>query len=169
MAIDPKYTENVRVAVEQQLPKIVPAADNAHAAGQLVVLVRVGDRLLAVDSTCTRCEAPLACGVLIGARPTSVFGSAKGSSVRNVPAVATGRPRSRSGRDTRPPGGCRDDDGFHETALAFDCSNPYVPCDFDSRLIGPGALSKTCRQGTNVGFGGGHCFVLGIIVVQPLA
>ena len=33
MAIDPKYTENVRVAVEQQLPKIVPAADNAHAAG----------------------------------------------------------------------------------------------------------------------------------------
>jgi hypothetical protein len=33
MAIDPKYTESVRAAVEQQLPRIVPAADSAHAAG----------------------------------------------------------------------------------------------------------------------------------------
>jgi nitrite reductase/ring-hydroxylating ferredoxin subunit len=35
--------------------------DNAHAAGQLVVLVRVGDHLLAVDGTCTHHGAPLAC------------------------------------------------------------------------------------------------------------
>lgn len=74
-----------------------------------------------------------------------------------------------SRRDSRPPGGCRDDDGFHETALAFDCSSSYVACDLDPSLIGPGALGKTCRQDSNVGFGCGHRLVLGVIVVQPLA
>jgi len=55
-----------------------------------VVLVRVGDDMLAVDGTCIHCEVPLACGALTGTRPASAFGSAKRSSVRDVPAMSTG-------------------------------------------------------------------------------